>query len=134
MTNKSGSRKFRGIFENNPDIEWFDALVGFLRASGYFAVRPHFEKVPHIRILAGINIGAIMAAPVHAPNAFQKEMAAAHEPVELPPGFGGWQPSGVLPQAGSKVREQKRQRTAAVHDAGATSCTLLGFRGALRER
>ncbi len=21
-------RKFRGIFESNPDIEWFDALVG----------------------------------------------------------------------------------------------------------
>ncbi len=54
-------RKFRGIFENNPDIECFDALIGFLRASGYFAIRPHLDKVPHIRILVGINVDAIMA-------------------------------------------------------------------------
>ena len=26
-------RKFRGVFESNADIEWFDALVGCLRAS-----------------------------------------------------------------------------------------------------
>lgn len=54
-------RKFRGIFENNSDIEWFDALVGYLRASGYFAIRPHLDKVPHIRVLVGINVDAIMA-------------------------------------------------------------------------
>ncbi len=28
-------KKFAGIFENNRDIEFFDALIGFLRASGY---------------------------------------------------------------------------------------------------
>jgi superfamily II DNA or RNA helicase len=54
-------KKFQGIFDNNPDIQWFDALVGYLRASGYFAIRPHLEKVPHIRILVGINVDAIMA-------------------------------------------------------------------------
>lgn len=54
-------RKFQGVFENNLDIEWFDALIGYLRASGYFAIRPHLEKVPHIRILVGINVDAIMA-------------------------------------------------------------------------
>ncbi len=54
-------KKFCGVFENNPDIEYFDALVGYLRSSGYFALRPHFEKVPHIRILVGINVDAIMA-------------------------------------------------------------------------
>ena len=54
-------KKFRGVFENNPDIECFDALVGYLRASGYFAIRPYLEKVPHIRILVGINVDAIMA-------------------------------------------------------------------------
>ena len=54
-------KKFQGVFENNPDIEWFDALVGFLRASGYFAIRPFLGKVPHIRILVGINVDAIMA-------------------------------------------------------------------------
>jgi hypothetical protein len=25
-------RKFRGVFESNADIEWFNALVGYLRA------------------------------------------------------------------------------------------------------
>ena len=53
--------KLKGVFQNNPDIEWFDALVGYLRASGYFAIRPYLEKVPHIRILVGINVDAIMA-------------------------------------------------------------------------
>jgi len=53
--------KFAGIFKHNKDIEFFDALVGFLRASGYFAVRPHLEKVPKIRILVGINVDAIVA-------------------------------------------------------------------------
>jgi superfamily II DNA/RNA helicase len=53
--------KFRGIFVNNQDIEWFDALVGYLRTSGYFALRAHLENVPHIRILVGINVDAIMA-------------------------------------------------------------------------
>ena len=34
---------------------------GFLRASGYFAIRPYLERYPHIRILVGINVDAIMA-------------------------------------------------------------------------
>lgn len=54
-------RKFRGVFESNTDIERFDALVGYLRSSGYFALRPYLEKVPQIRILVGINVDAIMA-------------------------------------------------------------------------
>jgi hypothetical protein len=43
-------KKFAGVFASNPDIERFDALVGYLRASGYFALRPHLEKVPIKRI------------------------------------------------------------------------------------
>jgi len=54
-------KKFQGVFESNTDIEKFDALVGYLRSSGYFALRPYLEKVPHIRILVGINVDAIMA-------------------------------------------------------------------------
>ena len=54
-------KKFQGVFESNTDIERFDALVGYLRSSGYFALRPYLEKVPHIRILVGINVDAIMA-------------------------------------------------------------------------
>ena len=54
-------QKFQGVFASNPDIAWFDALIGYLRTSGYFAIRPHLEKVPHVRILVGINVDAIMA-------------------------------------------------------------------------
>jgi hypothetical protein len=49
-------KKFAGVFASNPDIERFDALVGYLRASGYFALRPHLEKVPLIRIIVGIDV------------------------------------------------------------------------------
>jgi len=54
-------KKFAGVFAHNPDIERFDALVGYLRASGYFALRPHLEKVPVIRILVGIDVDAQLA-------------------------------------------------------------------------
>ena len=49
FTNESDNtllKKFAGVFAHNPDIERFDALVGYLRASGYFALRPHLENVP----------------------------------------------------------------------------------------
>jgi hypothetical protein len=54
------SKKFQGVFESTPGVEWFDALVGYLRSSGYFALRPYLQKVPRIRILVGINVDAIM--------------------------------------------------------------------------
>ena len=54
-------KKFAGVFAHNPDIERFDALVGYLRSSGYFALRPHLEKVPIIRILVGIDVDAFLA-------------------------------------------------------------------------
>lgn len=54
-------RKFKGIFEHNKNIEIFDALVGYFRASGYFKIRPFLENVPRIRILVGINVDKILA-------------------------------------------------------------------------
>jgi len=53
--------KFKGIFEHNTDIENFDALVGYFRASGYFKVRPFLNNVPFIRILVGIDVDKILA-------------------------------------------------------------------------
>lgn len=53
--------KFKGIFEHNTDIENFDALVGYFRASGYFKVRPFLDNVPQIRILVGIDVDKIIA-------------------------------------------------------------------------
>ncbi len=52
--------KFKGVFENNKDIEFFDALVGYFRASGYFRIRPFLEDVPNIRILVGIDVDRII--------------------------------------------------------------------------
>jgi len=63
FTNSNGNTllaKFRGIFDHNSDITRFDALIGYLRASGYFAIRPHLEAVPKIRLLVGINVDAIV--------------------------------------------------------------------------
>src|SRR2546423_6329078 len=54
--------KFAGVFAHNPDLARFDALVGYLRASGYFALQPHLEKLPLIRILVGIDVDALLAA------------------------------------------------------------------------
>src|SRR5580700_6421040 len=54
-------KKFAGVFASNPDIERFDALVGYFRASGYFALRPHLEKVPQIRIIVGIDVDSELA-------------------------------------------------------------------------
>src|SRR5688572_27619836 len=53
--------KLEGVFRHNTDVQRFDALVGYLRASGYFALRPHLEKVPQVRILVGIDVDEIVA-------------------------------------------------------------------------
>jgi len=54
-------KKFEGVFEYNKDIEFFDALIGYFRASGYFSIRPYLDHVPHIRILVGINVDELVA-------------------------------------------------------------------------
>jgi superfamily II DNA/RNA helicase/HKD family nuclease len=47
--------KIEGIFKYR-NIHFFDALVGYFRASGYFRIRNFIEKADEIRILVGINI------------------------------------------------------------------------------
>lgn len=53
--------KFEGVLKYNPNINYFDALVGYLRASGYFRIRPFLDKVHKIRILVGINVDQLIA-------------------------------------------------------------------------
>jgi hypothetical protein len=53
-------QKFKGIFESNKDIEFFDALIGYFRASGYFRLRQFLNDVPNIRILVGIEVDKII--------------------------------------------------------------------------
>lgn len=52
--------KFKGVFEHQ-QIDYFDALVGYFRASGYFKVRELLDDVPEIRILVGINVDQLTA-------------------------------------------------------------------------
>ena len=47
--------KIEGIFKHR-NIHFFDALVGYFRASGYFRIREFVKKAEEIRILVGINI------------------------------------------------------------------------------
>src|ERR1035437_3352490 len=47
--------KIEGVFKHR-NIHFFDALVGYFRASGYFRIREFIEKAAEIRILVGINI------------------------------------------------------------------------------
>ncbi len=59
FTNQDGNsllRKFEGVFTHVQSIRFFDALVGYFRASGYFKVRPFLDKIEKIRILVGIDV------------------------------------------------------------------------------
>ncbi len=59
FTNQSGNNlfgKISQIFENNQSFNHFDFLVGYLRASGYFKLRPFLDKVDTVRILVGNNV------------------------------------------------------------------------------
>lgn len=51
--------KIEGIFKHR-NIHFFDALVGYFRASGYFRIRQFVEKASEIRILVGINIDKLI--------------------------------------------------------------------------
>jgi len=59
FTNKDDNsllKKFDGTLSHIPNLYFFDALVGYFRASGYFKIRPFLEPITKIRILVGINV------------------------------------------------------------------------------
>lgn len=47
--------KIEGVFKYKK-VHFFDALVGYFRASGYFHIRKFIQQTPQIRILVGINV------------------------------------------------------------------------------
>jgi superfamily II DNA or RNA helicase len=62
FTNRNGNsllKKFEGVFTHVHSIQFFDALVGYFRASGYFKVRPFLDRIPKVRILVGINVDTL---------------------------------------------------------------------------
>ena len=59
FTNRDGNtlmKEFEGILTNNPQVTNLDAVVGFLRASGYFTLRPFLDHINRVRILIGIDV------------------------------------------------------------------------------
>ena len=64
FTNREGNtlmKEFEGILENNPQVKNLDAVVGFLRASGYFSLRPFLDNINKVRILIGIDVDKYIA-------------------------------------------------------------------------
>ena len=55
-SDKTLFNKFVAVFEHNPQISEFDALVGYFRASGYLQLREHLAQIKQIRILVGIDV------------------------------------------------------------------------------
>ena len=64
FTNRDGNtlmKEFEGILTNNPQVKNLDAVVGFLRASGYFSLRPFLDGINKVRILIGIDVDKYIA-------------------------------------------------------------------------
>lgn len=70
--------KFKGVFKHT-SVAFFDALVGYFRSSGYFAIRPYLNDVPQIRVLVGINVDAIISKYQSKGLLFQADAHAAKE-------------------------------------------------------
>ena len=49
-------KEFEGLLEHNSSIKRLDSVVGFLRASGYFTLRPFLNSINKVRILIGIDV------------------------------------------------------------------------------
>jgi len=54
-------KKFVGVFKHMQNIEYFKSVIGYFRASGYFAIRKHFPADMKIKIIAGINVDPFIA-------------------------------------------------------------------------
>lgn len=49
-------KEFEGVLQHNEHIKNLDAVVGFLRASGYFSLRPFLDHINKVRVLIGIDV------------------------------------------------------------------------------
>ena len=64
FTNRDGNtlmKEFEGVLQHNPQIRNLDAVVGFLRASGYFSLRPFLNSINNVRVLIGIDVDKYIA-------------------------------------------------------------------------
>ena len=64
FTNQNGNtlmKEFEGVLQHNPQIRNLDAVVGFLRASGYFSLRPFLDSINKVRVLIGVDVDKYIA-------------------------------------------------------------------------
>ena len=64
FTNRNGNtlmKEFEGVLQHNPQIRNLDAVVGFLRASSYFSLRPFLDNIGKVRVLIGIDVDKYIA-------------------------------------------------------------------------
>lgn len=64
FTNRDGNtlmKQFENFLKKNPQVKNLDAVVGFLRASGYFALRPFLDSINKVRVLIGIDVDKYIA-------------------------------------------------------------------------
>ena len=74
FTNRDGNtlmKEFEGILAHNPTIKNLDAIVGFLRASGYFTLRTFLDGINKVRILIGIDVDKYIARAALSGTLFQ---------------------------------------------------------------
>ncbi len=50
FTNKNGNTLIKEFLAYNPSIKCLDSVVGFLRASGYFTLRPFLNSIDKGRL------------------------------------------------------------------------------------
>jgi len=73
FTNRGGNtliKEFEGLLEHNGSIRNLDAVVGFLRASGYFSLRPFLNNIDKVRILIGIDVDKYIVQAVNRGRMF----------------------------------------------------------------
>ena len=64
FTNRDGNtlmKQFENFLKKNPQVKNLDDVVGFLRASGYFALRPFLDNINKVRVLIGIDVDKYIA-------------------------------------------------------------------------
>jgi len=64
FTNRDGNtlmKQFENFLKKNPQVKNLDAVVGFLRASGYFSLRPFLDNINKVRVLIGIDVDKYIA-------------------------------------------------------------------------
>ena len=64
FTNRNGNtlmKEFEGVLQHSNHIKNLDAVVGFLRASGYFSLRPFLDNINKVRVLIGIDVDKYIA-------------------------------------------------------------------------